>query len=163
MAQRWLTDDEQRIWRNYLALTGRLQVAMNRQLQAQCGLSLADYEVLVELSERGPIRVLELAAALAWEQSRVSHQLSRMRARGLIERRDSADDRRGATVEISAAGSDGLARAAPDHVALVRSVLFDGMSRPHLRGFEEVITTALDRLGGLKYCAGFGQLPANML
>jgi DNA-binding MarR family transcriptional regulator len=146
MAQPWLTDDQQRIWRNYLALGSRLQVVMNRQLQERCGLSLADYEVLVPLSERGPVRVLELAVALDWEQSRVSHQLRRMRARGLLERRDREDDRRGATVEITPAGSEALASAAPDHVNLVRSVLFDGMTDEQLRGFDEVIGAALERL-----------------
>jgi DNA-binding MarR family transcriptional regulator len=146
MAQRWLTEDQQRIWRNYLALGGRLQVAMNRQLQARCGLSLADYEVLVALSEQGPLRVLELAAELGWEQSRVSHQLRRMRARALLDRFDSAEDRRGATVEITDAGRDALAAAAPDHVALVRAVLFDGMTPVKLRGFDQVIAAALDRL-----------------
>ncbi|NTY61417.1 MarR family winged helix-turn-helix transcriptional regulator [Mycolicibacterium sphagni] len=148
MAQPWLSDDQQRIWRNYLTLGNRLQVAMNRQLQERCGLSLADYEVLVALSERGSVRVLELAAALDWEQSRLSHQLRRMRARDLIERRDSEDDRRGATIEIAAAGRDALASAAPDHVNLVRSVLFDGMTVEQLRGFDEVIEAALDRLAG---------------
>jgi DNA-binding MarR family transcriptional regulator len=146
MAQRWLTDDQQRIWRDYLTLNTRLQVAMNRQLQARCGLSLADYEVLVALSERGPIRVSELVKALGWEQSRVSHQVSRMRARDLLERRDSADDRRGATVELTSAGRSALATAAPDHVELVRSVLFDGTTRAQLAGFEQVITAALGKL-----------------
>jgi DNA-binding MarR family transcriptional regulator len=148
MAQRWLTDEQQRIWRNYVALSGRLQAEMNRQLQARCSLSLADYEVLVVLSERGPARVLELAAAVGWEQSRLSHQLTRMRGRGLIERHDSEHDRRGATVEITDAGSDALRTAAPDHVALVRSVLFDGMTARQLRAFDAVITTALNRLAG---------------
>ncbi|WP_407663916.1 MarR family winged helix-turn-helix transcriptional regulator [Mycolicibacterium sarraceniae] len=144
---RWLTEDQQLIWRNYLELGTRLQVAMNRQLQARCGLSLADYEVLVALSERGPVRVLGLAAALGWEQSRVSHQLRRMRDRDLLERRDSTEDRRGATVEITVAGREALASAAPDHVALVRSVLFDEMTPAQLRGFDEVIVAALERLG----------------
>ncbi|MCV7016964.1 MarR family winged helix-turn-helix transcriptional regulator [Mycolicibacterium aichiense] len=146
MAQRWLTGDQQRIWRNYLALNGRLQAEMNRQLQARCGLSLADYEVLVTLSEQGPARVLELAEALGWEQSRLSHHLGRMRAKGLVERHDTEQDRRGATVEITAAGTDALRAAAPDHVALVRWVLFDGMTPTQLRAFDAVITTALDRL-----------------
>ena len=148
MAQRWLTGDQQRIWRNYLELNGRLQTAMNRQLQARCGLSLADYEVLVVLSDRGPARVLELAAALGWEQSRLSHQLTRMRNRGLLERNGTDQDRRGATIEITGAGSDALHTAAPDHVALVRSVLFEGMTQTQLRAFDAAITTALNRLEG---------------
>ena len=48
----WLSDDEQRVWRNYVAMTGRLQAAMNRQLQRDHGLSLADYDVLVALDDR---------------------------------------------------------------------------------------------------------------
>lgn len=146
MAQRWLTDDQQRTWRNYLVLTSRLQTAMNRQLQARCGLSLADYEVLVALAEHGPLRVLELAAELDWEQSRLSHQLSRMRTRDLLERRGSEQDGRGATVEITDAGRDALVTAAPHHVELVRSVLFDGMTQAQARGFDEVVATALRRL-----------------
>lgn len=148
MVQHWLTEDQQRMWRNYLALSGRLQAAMNRQLQARCGLSLADYEVLVVLSERGPVRVLELAAAVGWEQSRLSHQVTRMRGRHLLERHGSEHDRRGATVEITAAGHDALRTAAPDHVSLVRSVLFDGMTATQLRAFDAVIATALSRLDG---------------
>ncbi len=146
MAPRWLTDDEQRIWRNYLAMVGRLQAAMNRQLQADCGLSLADYDVLVALSERATMRVFELAEELGWEQSRLSHQLSRMRARELIDRRGSEHDRRGAVVAITAAGADALAAAAPGHVALVRSVLFESMTPAQLRAFDAVTATVLQRL-----------------
>jgi DNA-binding MarR family transcriptional regulator len=146
MTQRWLTDRQQRVWRNYLSMVTRLQAAMNRQLQADCGLSLADYDILVTLSEQGELRVFELADELGWEQSRLSHQLGRMRTRGLIRRRGSEQDRRGATVEITTAGAAALTAAAPGHVALVRSVLFDGMTAEQLRVFEELISAALERL-----------------
>lgn len=147
MTQRWLTGDQQRIWRNYLSMVTRLQSAMNRQLQADCGLSLADYDVLVALSERGPLRVFELAGELGWEQSRVSHQLGRMRARELIDRRGDEHDRRGATVAIEPAGRAALAAAAPGHVGLVRAVLFDGLTPAQLQAFDDLTTTVLDRLG----------------
>ena len=57
-----LTDEQQRIWRSYLAMTSRLQTAMHRQLQRDCGLSLADYEVLFALytSPEGRLRALDL-------------------------------------------------------------------------------------------------------
>ena len=45
-------------------------------------MTLADYDVLVTLSERGRLRIGELGEALGWEQSRLSHQLRRMRERG---------------------------------------------------------------------------------
>ena len=135
MYSMWLSAEEQHIWRGYLAMVSRLQAAMNRQLQRDCGLSLADYDVLVELSERGPLRMYRLADALAWEQSRLSHQLRRMRDRGLVVRHGSDDDRRGATVDLTEAGRAALELAAPGHAELVRSVVFDGISAAQLRAF----------------------------
>ncbi len=142
----WLTDEQQQIWRNYLAMTSRLQTAMHRQLQQDCELSLSDYDVLVALTERGPLRINELGEVLAWEQSRLSHQLRRMRGRGLVERQGSDDDRRGATVEITDGGRAALTLAAPGHVELVRSALFDGIPAAQLRAFGAVAQQVAERL-----------------
>jgi DNA-binding MarR family transcriptional regulator len=142
----WLTEEQQRIWRGYLEMASRLQTAMHRQLQQDCELSLADYDVLVSLSERGPQRINELGEVLGWEQSRLSHQLRRMRGRGLVERHDSGEDRRGATVELTDAGRAALDAAAPGHAGLVRSVVFDGLSAAQLRAFGSVVESVMERL-----------------
>ena len=143
----WLTDDQQDLWRGYLAMSGLLQAELNRQLQRDHGLSLADYDVLVALSELPECRMGELGAHLGWEQSRVSHQLARMRTRGLVERSGAADDRRAAVVTLTAGGRDALEAAAPGHAALVRSVVFDGMSRTQAEAVRRWIATVLERLG----------------
>ncbi|MCG7581737.1 MarR family winged helix-turn-helix transcriptional regulator [Mycolicibacterium sp. OfavD-34-C] len=142
----WLTDEQQRVWRNYLAMSGALNTAMHRQLQSDCELSLADYDVLVALSERGPMRINELGSLIGWEQSRLSHQLRRMRGRGLVDREGDDDDRRGATVAITEAGTGALHTAALGHVDLVRDVVFDGLSPTQLQAFGAAIDTVLDRL-----------------
>ncbi|MDG4667437.1 MarR family winged helix-turn-helix transcriptional regulator [Mycobacterium sp. 236(2023)] len=142
----WLTDEQQRIWRDYLALTSRLHTAMHRQLQQDCELSLSDYDVLVALSERGPMRINELGELIGWEQSRLSHQLRRMRGRGLVEREGDDDDRRGATVALTDAGLAAVQTAAPGHVDLVRSAVFDGLSKAEQRAFGEAIEKVLGRL-----------------
>ncbi|HET6731351.1 MarR family winged helix-turn-helix transcriptional regulator, partial [Mycobacterium sp.] len=134
------------IWRGYLTMVSRLQTAMQRQLQSDCDVSLADYDVLVALSETGPHRMNEIGEVLGWEQSRLSHQLRRMRGRGLVERHGSDDDRRGATVELTADGWAALQTAAPGHVELVRAVVFDGLSAAQLQAFGAVIETVLERL-----------------
>src|SRR4051794_12303798 len=74
---RWLTDDEQRAWRGLLQMTSRLNARLNRELQQASGLSLADYDVLVLLTEAvdGRLRVFEIVDQLQWEQSRLSHHL----------------------------------------------------------------------------------------
>jgi DNA-binding MarR family transcriptional regulator len=142
----WLTDEQQRVWRNYLTMVSGLEAAMNRQLQADCGLSLADYDVLVPLSERGPQRVYELAEALSWEQSRLSHQLRRMRDRGLVTRRGRHDDRRGATIGLTPRGRAALRAAAPGHADLVRATMFDKMTTTELRALRSLIDRVLGRL-----------------
>jgi DNA-binding MarR family transcriptional regulator len=142
----WLSDEQQRVWRNYLAMVGRLQVAMSRQLQEECGLSLADYDVLVALDERCPIRMRELGDVLGWEQSRLSHQVRRMRERGLLTREGRDDDRRGANVDLTAVGRAALAAAAPGHVELVRATVFDGMTAAELRALGSLTERVLGRL-----------------
>jgi DNA-binding MarR family transcriptional regulator len=143
----WLTGEQQRVWRNYLTMVGKLQVSMNRQLQEDCGLSLADYDVLVALDERCPIRVRELGDILGWEQSRLSHQLRRMRERGLLTRAGRDDDRRGANVDLTAEARTALATAAPGHAELVRSTVFDGMGADELAALAALTERVLGRLG----------------
>lgn len=145
----WLTDDEQRAWRALLRMTSRLDARLNRELQRSSGLSLADYDVLVLLTEapRGRLRVFELADDLQWEQSRLSHHLRRMQGRGLVGREECATDRRGAFVVLTEAGRDAIERAAPAHAGLVRSLVFDGTSREQVAGLESFAGRVLSRLG----------------
>ena len=143
----WLTDDQQRLWRDHLAMTAALQTAMNRQLHDACGMTLADYDVLVALSEHGRSRINDLGAVLGWEQSRLSHQLRRMRARDLVARFDAAGDGRGTEVELTDAGRAQLRAAAPGHAELIRTVVFDGMTAARAASVQAWITGVLQRLG----------------
>ena len=145
---RWLTEEEQRAWRGLLRMTAQLNARANRQLQEEYGISLADYEVLVALSEapEGRLRVFEVADALAWEQSRVSHQLARMQRRGLITREGCATDARGAFAVLTAAGRAAIERAAPAHVEQVRQLVFDELSHEQVSALTEITTRVLDRL-----------------
>jgi len=145
---RWLTEDEQRAWRGLLQMTAQLNARLNRQLQQDYGLSLADYDVLVVLSEApaGRRRVFEIADTLAWEQSRVSHHLARMQRRGLVAREECPADARGAFVVLTETGRAAIERAAPAHVETVRELVFDGLSRDQLTALTAVTTCVLERL-----------------
>ncbi len=68
------------------------------------------------------------------------------RGRGLLYREGDGDDRRGATVTLSEAGRSALEAAAPGHVELVRSVMFDGLSAAQLRALGSVIDAVLARI-----------------
>ena len=145
---RWLTEEEQRAWRGLLRMTAQLNARANRLLLQEYGISLADYEVLVALSEapEGQLRVFEVADALAWEQSRVSHQLARMQRRGLITREGCATDARGAFAVLTTAGRAAIERAAPAHVEQVRQLVFDELSHEQVSALTEITTRVLDRL-----------------
>jgi DNA-binding MarR family transcriptional regulator len=127
---RWLTAREQTAWRAYLDMNAKLTAKLNREMQQQSGISIADYSVLVQLSEHvdARMRVLELARALGWEKSRLSHQLTRMQQRGLIERSNCSEDRRGAWIVLTDKGNDTVIAAAPRHVDSVRRYLFDELT-----------------------------------
>lgn len=125
-------------------MAAQLQAQLNRELQAHSGVSLADFEVLVALTDRPDVqvRVRELAEALQWEKSRLSHHLARMERRGLIEREDCPDDARGAFVILTADGRRAAGRAAPAHVDTVRRLVFDGLDPEQvdvLAGIAEVV------------------------
>lgn len=144
----WLSDDEQRTWRTYLRMSSLLTAALNRQLQQDCGLTLPEYEVLVQLSETSGHRLqpFQICEGLNWEQSRLSHQLTRMERRGLVSRHECAADGRGAFIELTAAGAEAIAAAAPRHVATVRRLIFDELSDAQRMAFGEACTAIVAAL-----------------
>src|SRR5260370_6191916 len=115
----WLEGDQQRAWLAYIRVQLRLAYEMNRQLLADSGMSLPDYDVLTALSvaDGGRMQITVLAAQIGWERSRVSHHVRRMSARGLVTCGLSAADRRvpqGAPTARRGHGPGGAAPAAPD-------------------------------------------------
>jgi DNA-binding MarR family transcriptional regulator len=144
----WLTDEEQRAWRGLMQMNSRLDARLNRDLQQTSGLSLADYDVLVLLTEapKGRLRMFEFAEDLQWEQSRLSHHLARMQRRGLVAREECTTDRRGAFVVLTDAGRDAIEDAAPGHVATVRRLVFDGLSKEQVAMLESFTGRVLSRL-----------------
>jgi DNA-binding MarR family transcriptional regulator len=144
----WLSADEQRIWRTYVRMSSLLPAQLNRQLQRDSGLTLPEYEVLVQLSEAPGrrLRPFQICEALNWEQSRLSHQLTRMQRRGLVTRQECEADGRGAFVVLTAAGASSIESAAPGHVAAVRQLIFDRLSDAELAVFEQACATILGAL-----------------
>ena len=128
--KRWLTRVQQRTWLNYMGVYHRLEYEMNRQLQAECGLSLADYTVMNALSN-APGRRLQLstlATTIGWELSRLSHHLLRMAKRGFVDRVQSDVDGRATDAVLTDEGWKTLRAAAPKHVAWIRRLFFSDLS-----------------------------------
>lgn len=127
---RWLTQEEQESWRAWIEASLLLTDRLSRDIQAQHGLTFADYEILVWLSEAPDrrLRMSELARRALSSRSRLSHQIDRMERAGLVTREVCAEDRRGAFAVLTETGWRTIADAAPDHVASVRAHLVDVLS-----------------------------------
>jgi DNA-binding MarR family transcriptional regulator len=146
-APRWLTADEQTAWRAYIRLAKMLMRQLDRDLHP-FGLTTNDYEILVELSESPGhrLRMTELADLTAQSRSRLSHQVTRMEARGLVHRDACDGDKRGTFAVITPHGLAILERVAPSHVESVRRNFMDQVSPEHLALLSEAFQPALDNL-----------------
>lgn len=141
-AARWLSVEQQRHWRAYLDGSARLTEALGRALDADAGLSLPEYEVMVRLSEV-PGRVLRMSAladSLAHSRSRLTHTVARMEKAGLVERQTCAADGRGVNCRLTDVGYARLEAAAPGHVTAVRAHLVDVLDDDQLRALGDAMS-----------------------
>lgn len=147
---RWLSEDEQRTWRSFLAAGRLLFDRLDRQLQHDAGLPHAYYEILVNLSEAPgrTLRMSELAATSLSSRSRLSHAVARLEEAGWVARSACPTDRRGAFAHLTDAGLARLQEAAPGHVEAVRTHLFDRLTVEQQRALREISEAVLAGLGG---------------
>jgi DNA-binding MarR family transcriptional regulator len=117
----WLTEEQQRVWRSYLLGSARLTELLDADLR-RFGLDLAEYEILVRLSESDEehVRMSDLARAVHQSKSRLTHTIARMERAGLVRRTSCPTDRRGVWAVLTDAGLALLEEAAKHHVRAVR-------------------------------------------
>jgi DNA-binding MarR family transcriptional regulator len=149
-APRWLSSEQQRVWRAYLLGSALLQERIDADLRP-FGLDRAEYEILVVLSESDDqrLRMAELADAVHQSRSRLTHTISRMENAKLVKRANCPTDRRGVWAELTAEGFELIKQAAPTHVETVRRNFVEVMSEEDYavvgRVFAAVIAADGDR------------------
>jgi DNA-binding MarR family transcriptional regulator len=144
----WLSRSQLRTWLAFMGVQQRLGYEMNRQLQADNELSLADYDVLNALSgvPGACMQVSALAAQIGWERSRVSHHAKRMQSRGLVQCGVAASDRRATEVRLTRDGRRAIVAAAPGHVDLVRHLFFGGLPKELLAPLSQALEAIYDHI-----------------
>src|SRR5262249_31278927 len=138
---RWLSDEEQQVWRGYLAVHQLLFDRLERQLQADASMPHGYYILLAVVPEAAnrAMRRSELARITRSSQSPVSHAVGRPEAgRG--------GDRRGSLAVLTEAGWEVLVRHAPGHVAAVRANFFDLLTPEQVRQLSQIFATVLNKL-----------------
>ncbi|MCM6778507.1 MarR family transcriptional regulator [Nocardia sp. CDC159] len=137
---RWLSSAQQRAWRAYMDGHQRLMSELNRQLQRDSDLTLPEYRILVLLSESPDLslRISDLADGVLSSRSRLTHQIRRMEAQGMVRRTSTEEDGRGVRAHLTEEGMRRLRAAAPGHVAAVRRDFIDLLTPEQLAVIAEV-------------------------
>lgn len=139
-ATRELTDAELAAWRGFLRAHSALVKALDAELEAEHGLPLSSYEVLIHLraAPGRRLRMAELADQALLSRSGMTRMVDRLAREGLLARDNCSSDARGCYAVLTDAGEALLRRARPTHL--------DGVRRRFLR---HVAADDLDRLARL--------------
>jgi DNA-binding MarR family transcriptional regulator len=137
---RWLDADEQETWIALASILLRLPGALDTQLQRDAGLSHFEYQVLSGLSmlPDRTARMSELAGLAEGSLSRLSNVVTRLERRGWVTRTPDPTDGRYTLATLTEAGWAKVVATAPGHVAAVREIVFDPLTRTQQRQLREI-------------------------
>ena len=142
---RWLSQDQQQVWRAYLNAVSRINEHLDAALRA-FDLDLGEYEIMVHLSEAPgrELRMSELADKVRQSRSRLTHTVTRMEYKGLVARGACPGDRRGVMASLTDAGWELLVKAAPYHVESVREILVDPICAEDFKALGRAMQAVVD-------------------
>ena len=137
-----LDAEESAAWISLVALTELLPSALDSQLQRDSDMTHFEFAVLsfLRFSPDSTLRMSDLAAGTNATLPRLSHVVSRLERRGLVERVPCPEDRRATNARLTDTGRRELIRATPGHIALVRRVVIDSLNREQLGQLAEIAT-----------------------
>ncbi|MDR0435551.1 MAG: MarR family transcriptional regulator [Propionibacteriaceae bacterium] len=121
-----LNDEETRIWRSWLFGFEHVEATLNKALQKH-GIDSSELRVLTLLSESQDhrLRMSDVARGANRSPSRLSHMVTRMETRDLVERQPCPNDRRGAFLVLTPTGEKMLEAANGEHAMMVREAFID--------------------------------------
>ncbi|GDY29995.1 MarR family winged helix-turn-helix transcriptional regulator [Gandjariella thermophila] len=107
------------VWRSFLRAHARLTRTLESELVTEQRLSLAAYDVLVQLEEAPErrLRMTELADAVLLSRSGVTRLVDRLEKAGLVTRERADGDGRGVVAVLTEQGLDRLREASGTHLA----------------------------------------------
>jgi DNA-binding MarR family transcriptional regulator len=139
----WLSETEMQSWRALIQTTTGLLAVLDRELQREHRLTLAEYEVLAIISDAGDdgLRMQELAETLHLSPSGVTRRVDGMVRQGLVVRRQCSEDRRRSYAMLTEDGWNRLREAAPTHVRGVRTHFVNRLSERQLANVANALSS----------------------
>jgi len=132
MTAKLLSPHELRVWHAFMLMGEDVLGRVGRDIAQATGLSGPEFGVLSRLDAigKGEMRQQALASVMAWDKSRLSHQLTRMEERALIERRRT--DGKTVLVALTKLGREKLDSARPIHAVSVRRNLLSRLTQEQI-------------------------------
>jgi DNA-binding MarR family transcriptional regulator len=114
---------------------------IEKGLRAQAGLSLAQYEVLLRLSEAadGRLRMVDISERLCVSKSGVTQLVDRLEEAGMVERQFQRSDRRLTYAKITGPGAEALRRSTPEIERAVREHLARHLTEAEMHCLHEAL------------------------
>lgn len=145
---RWLNPAERQAWLALYAVATMLPGTLDADLNRRAKITLFDYHVLAMLSEAEDrtLPMSDLAGRSNASLSRLSHVVTKLEARGWVQRSQSTRDLRVTTATLTSDGLGNLQELALEHVEYVRHLVFDGLDEQDVADLERVGKKILARL-----------------
>lgn len=126
----WLDRRQLRAWIRLRAVLELLPRVLDAQLRGDADVTEFEYYVLAMLSEAAgrTLRMTDLARQTAATLPRLSHVVTRLESRGLVQRFPCPEDGRATNVRLTEKGWAKVRQAAPSHVSTVRRTVIDALS-----------------------------------
>lgn len=134
-------------WRTFLYAHAQVRRQLERELQAEQAMGLADYELLLILaySQGRRLRMSELADSLALSRSGATRVIDRLEADGLVRRTSCDTDRRGAWAQLTDSGLARLRDASPTHLRGVAEHFLDRITEGDLASLGRILDGVVER------------------
>ena len=136
-------------WRSFLHAHARITRRLDEELQAAHGLSLAEYDALLQIAHAPGrrVRMNVLAERVILSRSGITRLVDRLEAAGSVERAACTTDARGQEAVLTAIGLERLRNAATTHLEGVRRYFLDRLDPADLAELETSLGRVADPLG----------------
>lgn len=136
-------------WRAYFEGTALLTTALERRLKDECGLDLADFNLMLVLHESGGrLRLGTLARQLSFAPGRLTYRMSTLERRGWVRREATPGDRRGAEAVLTDEGERTFRHVRPVHARHVQDLFLGALTDDQIAALDSVFTPLRSTLRG---------------